>query len=71
MLGIMNKNMEEQTALEWFVDQLINVDRPNHINRRMLPLSKNSLKEKEFQELVEKAKLREKEMLYLTPLKFL
>jgi hypothetical protein len=46
----------KKTAVEWLVEQLINIDRPNHINNRMLAISKNSIQEKEFNELVEKAK---------------
>ena len=49
----------EQTAVEWLIDQLVNVERLNHINKRMLPISKNSLKEKEFNDLVEQARKME------------
>jgi hypothetical protein len=48
---------EPKTSIDWLIDQLINVERPNHINKRMLPISKNSLKEKAFKALVHQAKM--------------
>jgi hypothetical protein len=52
----------KQTAVEWLVEQLINIDRPNYTNRRILAISKNSLQEKEFNELVKQAKEMEKQL---------
>jgi hypothetical protein len=51
------------TVVEWLVEQLINIDRPNYTNRRILAISKNSLQEKEFNELVEQAKEMEKQQI--------
>jgi hypothetical protein len=53
----------KQTAVEWLVKQLINLDRPNYTNRRILAISKNSLQEKEFNELVKQAKEMEKQRM--------
>jgi hypothetical protein len=51
----------KKTAVEWLVEQLINIDRPNYTNRKILAISKNSLQEKEFNELVKQAKEMEKQ----------
>ena len=59
----LKQNKMKQTAVEWLVEQLINVDRPNHINNRMLAISKNSIQEKEFNELFKQAKEMEKEQI--------
>ena len=53
---------KKQTAVEWLFEQLINIDRPNYTNRRILAISKNSLQEKEFNELVKQAKEMEKQL---------
>ena len=44
------------TSIEWLIDQLTNVERPNYTNKRILAISKNSLQEKRVNELVEQAK---------------
>jgi hypothetical protein len=52
------------TSIEWLVDQLTNVDRPNYTNKRILAISKNSLQEKRVNELVEQAKeMHEQELI--------
>ena len=53
----------KQTSIEWLVDQLTNVDRPNYTNKRILAISKNSLQEKRVNELVEQAKEIEKQQI--------
>lgn len=45
-----------QTALDFFSNELINVERKNHINNRLLPINKNSLKEKEYNKILKTAK---------------
>jgi hypothetical protein len=54
---------KKQTAVEWLFEQLINIDRPNYTNRRILAISKNSLQEKKINELVEQAKEMEKQQI--------
>ncbi len=45
-----------QTPLDFFSNELINVERKNHINNRLLPITKNSLKEKEYNYILKTAK---------------
>lgn len=35
--------MNNNTAIEWFSNELTNIERENFINKRILPLSRNSL----------------------------
>ena len=53
----------KQTAVEWLVEQLINVNRKNYINNRILPISKNSIQDKDINQLIQQAKQMEKEQI--------
>jgi len=53
----------KQTAVDWLVEQLINVNRKNYINNRILPISKNSIQHKDINQLIKQAKQMEKEQI--------
>ena len=52
-----------QTPLDFFSNELINIERKNHINNRLLPITKNSLKEKEYNQIFKKAKNKQKKFM--------
>lgn len=44
------------SVIEWFSEQLTEVERKNHINNRILPISKNSLKQISYNKILKEAK---------------
>jgi hypothetical protein len=48
--------MEKQTAVEWLVEQLTEVERKNWINNKILLIGKNTLAKQTFDGIIEQAK---------------
>jgi hypothetical protein len=48
--------MKNNTAIEWFSNELTNIERENFINKRILPLSRNSLASLKYEKLLNLAK---------------
>jgi len=48
--------MKNNTAIEWFSNELTNIERENFINKRILHLSRNSLASLEYEKLLNLAK---------------
>ena len=44
------------SVIEWFSHQLTEVERKNHINNRLLPIPKNSLKQISYNNVLKEAK---------------
>ena len=53
----------KQTAVEWLVEQLTEVERKNWINNKILSIGKNTLAKVTFDEIVEQAKEMEKQQM--------
>jgi hypothetical protein len=53
----------KQSAVEWLIEQLTEVERKNWINNKILPISKNSLAKQIFNGIIEQAKEMEKEQI--------
>ncbi len=53
----------KQTAVEWLVKQLIEVERKNWINNKILSIGKNTLAKRTFDGIIDKAKEMEKEQI--------
>ena len=52
--------MKQQTAVEWLVEQLTEVERKNWINNKILSIGKNTLAKQTFDGIIEEAKEMQK-----------
>ena len=53
----------KQTAVEWLVEQLTEVERKNWINNKILSIGKNTLAKQTFDGIIEQAKEMEKQQI--------
>jgi hypothetical protein len=53
----------KQTAVEWLVEQLTEVERKNWINKKILLIGKNTLAKQTFDRIIEQAKEMEKQRM--------
>ena len=56
---------KKQTAVEWLIEQLTEVERKNWINKKILSIGKNTLAERTFNGIINQAKEMEKEQMVL------
>jgi hypothetical protein len=55
--------MKQQTAVQWLVEQLTEVERKNWINNKILSIGKNTLAKQTFDGIIEQAKEMEKQQI--------
>jgi hypothetical protein len=53
----------KQTAVEWLVEQLTEVQRKNWVNNKILSIGKNTLAKQTFDRIIEQAKEMEKQRM--------
>ncbi len=53
----------KQTAVEWLIEQLTEVERKNWINNKILSIGKNTLAKQTFDGIIKQAKEIEKEQI--------
>jgi len=53
----------KQTAVDWLVKQLTEVERKNWINNKILSIGKNTLAKQTFDGIIEQAKQMERELI--------
>jgi hypothetical protein len=55
--------MKNQTAVEWLIEQLTEVERKNWINNKILSIGKNTLAKQTFDGIINQAKEMEKQQI--------